>query len=191
MMKAMKKLNGNEMRSMANGVMDGISSGVIMAVAMYILALLAKYVFFGFDLSVWFNLGSWNELLTLAASLATAVACWVFCDISHDWRNYINKQLDSAELIASEVHFYKPNRTRLMIEARQQSEQGLRPERFFERERKIYKIIRCSIILLLVVSALTLSIDGLIFLKLMLTVGVAMIAVVANKCNNRRIFGCW
>lgn len=182
-----KKLSENGMQTVVNGVMDGTHIGAIIATIVYGAILAAKCMFSGVSSLVlnWLEDVSWNNILTLVMFLITVVAYWVFCSVSHDWRNYIDRQLDSAELIASEVHFYRENRVQLMLKARREGEQGLRPERHFGRERKIYRIIRYSVILLLMVSALALSADGLLALKLALTFMVSGVAVFATKCHEQ------
>lgn len=194
MMKAMKRrLNENEMQTVTNGLMDGAYIGAIFGVIIYGAILLAKCMSYGaapLALS-WLEDASWGNILTLVMFLFTMVVCWLFCSTSHDWRSYINKELASAELIANEVYFYRENRTQLMLKARREREQGLRPERHFGRERRIYRIIRYSVILLLVGSALALSVNGVIVLKLALTAMVVGVAVLAEKCHERIVYGCW
>lgn len=191
MMRAMeKKLNEEEMQSVANGVMDGVHVGAIIAVIVYCLAQIVKYAL-GFDLTAWLEEGSWSDFLTLVFFLATAVAYWVFCDISRDWRKRIDRRLEFEMVIANGVHLYKENRAQLISEAFWKAERELRPERHLRRERRFYKMMRCSVILLLVASALALSASGLLVLKLALTVLVFVVAAFVSKCGNRIIYGRW
>lgn len=191
MMKAMEKMvDEKRVWTVTNGLMDGTYIGAIIAAIAYGAVLLMRCMFFGASLSNWIDDTSWDSILTLVMFLATVVSYWVFCDISHDWRGYIDSQLEHEAFLANEVYFYRENRTRLVAEACQKREQLYRPERHFGRERRIYRIIRCSIVLLLGASALALSASGLLVLKLALTAMVVGVAVFTSKCHNRIVFGC-